>query len=106
MPMDEIQLLKEACDNTSQSSVAKKIGYSPTVVNLVLKGSYTGDMNKVRRVIRTRLGISHVDCPILGVIENEKCVTEQSKPFSSANSHRVRMFKACMNCPFNTKRKK
>lgn len=104
--MDEISLLKKACEETNQAKVAKKIGYSTTVVSLVLKGKYTGDMDKIKHTIRTRLGNSSVNCPILGEIENDRCLKEQSKPFSSASSHSVRMFKACMNCQYNTKRSK
>lgn len=99
--MNELDLLKRACDKSSQASVAKKIGYSPAVVNLVLKGTYTGDMEKVRRMIRMRLGTNHVECPVLGQIDTAECTEHQTRPFSMSNSHRVRMFKACQTCPFN-----
>lgn len=102
---DEITLLEKACAQSSQAAVARKLGYSPAVVNLVLKGTYTGDLNKVKRIIKVRLGTSHIECPVLGKISTDECTKEQGKPFSASNSHRVRLFKACRSCPFNTKRK-
>ncbi len=101
----ELSLLKKACSETSQVAVARKIGYSPAVVNLVLKGTYKGDLNKVYRTISVHLSRSNVSCPILGDITTDKCTKQQRLPFSSSNSHRSRMFKACLNCPLNTKRK-
>ena len=107
--MTELELLKQACDESSQAKVAKLIGYSTTVVNQVLKGiyggDYGGDIDKVNRSIRMRLTKSTVACPMLGEIDNVRCTSEQTKPFSTENSHAVRMFKACRKCPFNTQRK-
>lgn len=102
--MNEIELLREACTASSQSAVAKKIGYSPTVVNLVLKGTYMGDMDKVKRLIRLRLGRTTISCPVLGEIDHARCSAEQNKDFSMSNSQTVRLFKACRVCAYNIKR--
>jgi len=102
--MMELEILKQACKETSQAAVARKLGYSATTVNLVLKDKYTGDIEKVYRTIKVRLGKSNVECPVLGEISSSKCAEEQAKPFSTANAQRVQLFKSCRTCPFNTKR--
>lgn len=103
--MMELDLLRKACAETSQAAVAKRLGYSATVVNLVLKGTYTGNLDRVLDVVRLRLGKTHVSCPVLGELEISECAAHQTRPFSMANSHRLRMFKACQNCGFNTSKR-
>lgn len=102
--MDEIAMLRTEVEKTSQAEAGRKISYSPTVVNLVLSGKYTGDMDKVRKRIRQRLK-PYIACPVLGEITHTKCDTQRNLPFSAASSERVRLFKACKSCPFNTQLK-
>ncbi|MDP7142662.1 MAG: hypothetical protein QGH69_05045 [Alphaproteobacteria bacterium] len=102
---DWIFELGKACNETSQRTVAARIGYSPTTISLVLKGNYTGDIKAVENAVRRKLMRSSVCCPVLGDISATECSTHQKKPFSASSSVRVRLFKACKQCPFNTRRK-
>lgn len=102
--MIELELLQNECKQESQASVAKRLGYSPAVINLFLKGKYTGDVEKLKRVIKQRLSKPYVECPIVGEIKHAECSRNQSMPFSAANSQRARLFKACQNCPYNIRK--
>ncbi|MBK67899.1 MAG: transcriptional regulator [Rickettsiales bacterium] len=102
---DWLNTLRKACDSASQRIVARKLGYSPTVVNLVLKQRYTGDIDAVKRAVLTRLEKKHIPCPIYGEITPEVCSSHQARPFCATSSIRVKLFKACKNCQFNTRKK-
>ena len=97
--------LREACKKTTQRNVASKIGYSATTINLVLSDNYKGDVAAVENAVRKKLMCSTIKCPELGQITAEECSSNQRKPFSASSSARVRLFKACKKCPFNTRRK-
>lgn len=103
--MTELELLQKACATEPQKAVAKRLGYSPAVINLFLKGKYTGDVEKFKRVVKQRLSKPFVDCPVLGEIKHADCQRNQTMPFSAANSQRVKLFKACHECKFNLKKK-
>jgi DNA transposition AAA+ family ATPase len=51
---DWIVALAEACAKSSQSAVAKKVGYSAPTISAVLGNSYRGDMNRVETMVRGR----------------------------------------------------
>lgn len=96
-----VTALREACDRQSQALVAKRIGYSPAVVNQVLAGKYKGDLNRVQRAIEGALLGVTVDCPILGPLASNKCLDLQSLPFAATNPQRVKLYKACRKCEHN-----
>lgn len=98
-------LLRKCCEDSSQRAVSAKLGYSAATISLVLKGVYKGDVSAVEKAVLNKLTHSHIACPVLGSISPSECSTQQSKPFSSSSSMRVRLFKACRKCPFNSKRK-
>ena len=99
------ECLRKACEESSQRAVSAKLGYSAATISLVLKGVYKGDVSAVEKAVLNKLTQSHLSCPVLGQISPSECSTQQSKPFSTSSSMRVRLFKACRKCPFNTKRK-
>jgi hypothetical protein len=88
------------CDRESQAAAANKIGRSPALVNMVLKNRYTGDMDAVEKRVETAF-TETIECPVLGDIDGQTCLNWQSKPYSGANHHVVRMFRACQRCPNN-----
>lgn len=102
---DWLEFLAKACEETSQRAVGARIGYSSATVSLVLGGQYKGDMNAVKNAVATKLMQSTVPCPVLGEIKSADCSAHQKRSFSSSSSMRVRLFKACRKCPFNTRRK-
>ncbi len=92
--------LAEACDKSSQNKVGKQINYSGAVVSLVLNRSYTGDLVTVEKAVRGALMKETVSCPVLHELPKHECLANQKKPFSSANSVVIRLYKACRNdCP-------
>lgn len=100
-----IEVLQAACKASSQSAVAKRLGYSTTVVNQVLKGSYTGDLQRVQLAVEGALMGATVDCPILGDIPRLACVDHQRHAqgaFVATNPTRVQLRRACPTCPNRT----
>lgn len=96
-----VTALREACERSSQASVAKRIGYSAAVVNQVLKGAYKGDLVRVQQAVEGALLGVTVACPVLGPIASNKCLEIQVLPFANTNPQRVKLFKACKRCEHN-----
>lgn len=90
--------LASECKRTSQKAVADRIGYSATVVNQVLKGTYKGDLGAVEMAVRGALMNVTVDCPVLGKLPANECLEYQKLPFASTNPQRVRLFRSCRDC--------
>jgi hypothetical protein len=61
-----LERLRAECGRISQSKVSVAIGYSPAVVNQVLKGSYKGDLKAVQKAVEGALMGATVKCPVLG----------------------------------------
>ncbi len=87
--------MRAECKRTSQTSVARLIGYSPTVVNRILKGNYEGDAQAVQKAVEGALMGATVTCPVLRVIAANKCLEIQGQPFAATNPTRVALFRAC-----------
>lgn len=90
--------LAEECDKTSQSKVAQKIGRSAALVNQVLKKSYKADLNAIQQRVETVFGCP-ISCPVLGLIDGDRCLSEQEKPFRPYNHVMVSLYRACRKCP-------
>ena len=99
---DWIVALAEACSKSSQSAVAKKVGYSAPTISAVLGNSYRGDMNRVETMVRGALIGETVPCPALGTMPKNECLEWQAKPYAATSSHRVAMYRACRDgCPYS-----
>ncbi|QND45232.1 transcriptional regulator (plasmid) [Rhizobium lusitanum] len=96
-----IVALAEACNRSSQSAVAKDLGYSGPVISQVLSNKYqNGDLTRVEQMVRGALMAETIICPIMGEMARDVCQSWQKKPFGTASSHRVRMYTACRSgCP-------
>lgn len=90
--------LAEECDKTSQAKVAQKIGRSAALVNQVLKKSYKADLTAIQSRIETVFGCA-ISCPVLGLINGDRCLSEQDKPYRPYNHVMVSLFRACKKCP-------
>lgn len=99
----EIRALAEACMRSTGREVAQRLGYSDAVVSHMLSRRYPGDVQAVLIRIRGALLGQQVECPVLGPIGKDQCLQEQTKPFSSSNPTRARLFRACRGCPSNRK---
>ena len=92
--------MRAECARSSQTTVARLIGYSPTVVNRVLKGNYEGDAQAVQKAVEGALMGATVNCPVLREIAANRCLEIQGQPFAATNPTRVALFKACRSgCP-------
>lgn len=97
---DWVRALAAACDETSQSKVAKALVNSPTVISRVLGRTYPGNMKKIEEKVRGRFLSEQVRCPVLQDISRQRCIAEQEKKLSAQNPLRVRLYRACRGgCP-------
>lgn len=99
--MDEwLDALRAACARSSQRKVAEQLGVSPAMVNQVLKGAYSGDLDRMRRLVEGRYLNQTVHCPVLGEIPLDKCQWHQEREFGTGNPQRVQLYRACRSgCP-------
>ncbi len=101
-PPDYILALASACEMSSQSKVAQKIGYSGSVVSSVLHNKYPGDLDAVEEKIRATLMQALVECPAIGhEIELATCLENQShvKAKNRSSTYRLSMMNHCPTCP-------
>lgn len=95
-----IAALARACERRSQATVAREIGYSPAVINQVLRGRYSGNIERVEKAVRGALLHETVDCPVLGELAGHRCLAHQTRPFATTNPLRVQLHRACRGgCP-------
>lgn len=100
---DRLTLLREAVAREgSQSKVAKRLGYSSTAISQALSDTYGGSLDILLTMVEEVYGTRVVPCPVLGDIMFPECVATRRRQFSTANPHRVRMYRACKACRFNT----
>lgn len=94
------KILADECRAASQARVAEKIGYSSGVVNQVLAGTYKGDLKAVQKAVEGAFMDATVECPLLGEIASNACLTYQRRKLETTNPQRVALFKACRGgCP-------
>lgn len=100
---DRMTLLRRAvAELGSQAAVGRRLGYSASTVNQVLKGVYGGALDAFLTRVEECFDSAEVDCPMLGRIRLPECVEERRRPFCTANPHRVRMYQTCRRCRHNT----
>lgn len=102
---DWVARLAAECAATSQTRVAARMERSTTLVSQVLRAKYPGDLAAVEDVVRGVFEGAVVECPQLGTIPSNDCQDWRRKSlrFSSVNSMRVDMYRACHRCPRNRK---
>lgn len=99
---DWVLALAKACAESSQSAVAKTVGYSAPTISAVLGNTYRGDVPRVEQMVRGALIGETVSCPVLGTIPKNECQEWQAKPYAATSSHRVAMYRACRDgCPYS-----
>ena len=98
---DWIDALRGECARSSQARAATLIGYSPAVVNQILKGTYKGDWISVEESVRGALMGATVECPVIGEIPRNRCIEHQRRAgsFAATNPLRVQLHRACPVCP-------
>ena len=97
--MNWLDELQRAAAAEGQATVAKRIGYSTTVVCQVLRGKYKGDLSRVQRAVEGALMHATVDCPVIGDIPLQRCIEHQRAPKRFTNPMRVQLAHTCPTCP-------
>ena len=90
-----VTVLAERCEKTSQQVVARRISYSAAVVSNVLRRKYQGDMGRVREAVQGAFMESSTECPVLGMIPSNECLSHQRQPLRTTNTLAVRIWRAC-----------
>lgn len=94
--------LQQQCNGKSQTKVAKELGYSPAVINQVLKGTYKGNLSNVAETICSVYLGETVICPVMGELEKHRCKQFQKETFSATNPVRIRRYRACRSGCINS----
>ena len=100
---DWVKILADECDLTSQNQVAKRLGYSASVVSNVLRNTYAGSMSAVEDTVRGALMAEEISCLGLGTINRRNCRDwrKKSRAANPPPGFAVTMFRACNRCPVN-----
>lgn len=100
---DWVEGLARACMRSSQNQVAKRMGYSGSLVSSVLAARYPGNLARVEEVYRGVYEAGTVECPALGEVALDLCHRwrRKSRRLNPANAQNVLMFRACRRCPLN-----
>lgn len=100
---DWVTELATYADRHGQKKAGAAIGYSNSVVSMVInrsKDSAKLDLKRVEQAVRGALMGLTVDCPVYGEIGRNTCLTNQDLPFSAHRRERVALWHACRNgCP-------
>lgn len=97
-PPDRMDLLRLKCVDTSQAAVARALGYSPSTINQVLKGTYP-DSSIVLTRVEEIFGGTTVECPVvMGPITLGKCAEHRKRPFAATNPLRLLFHRTCPKC--------
>lgn len=96
---DWIEELAQLADAEGLAGAEKRIDYSRSAISQILANKYAGDIARVEQMVRGALMAVTVDCPVLGEIGRDRCLTEQKEPFRATSRHRAQLFHACKTCP-------
>lgn len=95
-----LDVLRQACADSSQAAVAKRLGVSASMINQALKGAYKGDLSRLQGLVEGAYLHQTVHCPVIGEIGLDVCLRHQAEPFKPVNPMRVKLFRACRSgCP-------
>lgn len=100
---DWVGILATQADATSQNRCAKDLGISVSQVSQIIACKYAGRLDTAEIRVRGIYMKETISCPSLGELRKSDCLDWRLKAddFSSHNALRVRMFRACRNCPSN-----
>lgn len=97
-----MNVLREACERTSQADVARRLSVSPALINQALKGAYKGDLERLQTLVEGALSGQTVTCPVIGALRKHKCLEHQGRErrFATANPLKSQLYRACRSgCP-------
>ena len=93
---DWLSELAALADEIGLRACGKRVNYSASAISNVLNGKYEkGDMGRVEAMVRGALMGKTVECPVLGEIGRDRCLTEQDEPFRATSAFRARLWHEC-----------
>ena len=95
--------MAEQCDHLGQKQVGLKMGYnSGSIINQVLANKYPANLDNIEKAFKGAFMNHTVDCPVLGELTANHCVSNQRRPYASTNATRVQLYRACHGgCPYS-----
>lgn len=97
---DWIAELAELAETQGLNACASRLGYSAAVISQTLSNTYRGNLSNVEGKVRGALMGATVDCPVLGQIGRDVCLSWQAKERATTNAMRARLYRACRDgCP-------
>ena len=92
--------LRAEAQRTSQRLAGTVIGYSAAAVSLVLKGTYTGNLDRIESAVKGALLGATIECPVLSTLRRDVCAAHQVRKFAATNPMRIELYHACRSgCP-------
>lgn len=98
---DWVGVLADECDQVGQVHAARRVGFSTSTINEVVRRKYKGRIANIEAAVRGAFMGSTVQCPVLDEITVDLCIENQKRPFSAANPIRVALHRTCPTCPHN-----
>lgn len=101
--MDWKVILQREVDHKGAVKVGQEIGYSRTTVDLVLKGTYAGTTDKVKKTVMNIYGNNgQIVCAVLGDVTPAKCAETWRKAkmigTKAGSPATLQLYKTCLNC--------
>ncbi len=104
METDWITALRDACAETTQAAVARRLGVSPAMISQALKGVYKGDIARLKTLVEGELMAHSVDCPVVGALLKHRCLENQAREskYATTNPLKMQLWRACRSgCPYS-----
>ncbi len=95
---DRMQLLRAKVAESSQSKVAKALGYKPATISLILSDNYPGSPVTVLQKVAEVYGSETVPCPLHGELSLGACADHRRRARPGGNHERVQQYRACKAC--------
>lgn len=96
-----VAALCDACDASSQSVVAKKLGYTPSAISQVINAKYDSESPVLEEKVRGMFMSQTVECPITGKLRRHLCQKYQAKKTAASSSTLAAIMRHCKSgkCP-------
>ena len=97
-----LDALRRACAESSQAAVARQLGVSAAMINQTLKGTYKGNIGRLRTLVEGILQTQTVSCPVLDNLPKHKCLEYQDRDpkLTFGNPLILQFYRACRSgCP-------
>lgn len=91
--------LANECEQETIDAVARRLGYSASVISQALQRKYVGNLVRLRAIVEGQLLGKVVDCPVIGEIPLDQCARFQTGKPANTNHFRTQFPRACRDCP-------